>query len=563
MKTLLKNGSIVNVFTDEIEKTNVLISDDKIIGVGDYSDDEADTVYDVSGKIISPGFIDGHIHIESTMLTPKEFAKVCVEHGTTAVVADPHEIANVAGIKGIEYMLKSSEGLPLDVYVMIPSCVPATPFDETGAVLNAEDIVELYNHPRVLGLGEMMNYPGVLNGEATVINKLNDALKLKKIINGHAPMLSGKDLDKYISHGITDDHECSNADEAMERIRKGQRVMIRQGTAAKNLNDLLPLFDEPFSRRCILVTDDRHPADLINEGHIDNIIREAVKAGKSAITAIRMATIQAAEYFSMNSVGAVAPGYKADIIVLNSLEAVDVEAVYKNGKKVVDNKKVIELEEPEIDDETKRAVLDSFCIDKLNPDDFYIEPKSKMCRVINVIPKQLFTDEIICGVDFEKANGISVEKDILKLAVIERYKNTGHRGIGFINGIGLKNGALASSVSHDSHNLIVIGTNDEDMATAANEIISMGGGNVVVSNGKTLAKMPLTVGGLMSEADAQSVAKQNEAVRAAVHELGAKKDIEPFMNMAFISLSVIPKLKMTTHGLINVDKQKTVPLFVE
>lgn len=563
MKTLLKNGSIVNVFTDEIEKTNVLISDDKIIGVGDYSDDEADTVYDVSGKIISPGFIDGHIHIESTMLTPKEFAKVCVEHGTTAVVADPHEIANVAGIKGIEYMLKSSEGLPLDVYVMIPSCVPATPFDETGAVLNAEDIVELYNHPRVLGLGEMMNYPGVLNGEATVVNKLNDALKLKKIINGHAPMLSGKDLDKYISHGITDDHECSNADEAMERIRKGQRVMIRQGTAAKNLNDLLPLFDEPFSRRCILVTDDRHPADLINEGHIDNIIREAVKAGKSAITAIRMATIQAAEYFSLNSVGAVAPGYKADIIVLNSLEAVDVEAVYKNGKKVVDNKKVIELEEPEIDDETKRAVLDSFCIDKLNPDDFYIEPKSKMCRVINVIPKQLFTDEIICGVDFEKANGISVEKDILKLAVIERYKNTGHRGIGFINGIGLKNGALASSVSHDSHNLIVIGTNDEDMATAANEIISMGGGNVVVSNGKTLAKMPLTVGGLMSEADAQSVAKQNEAVRAAVHELGAKKDIEPFMNMAFISLSVIPKLKMTTQGLINVDKQKTVPLFVE
>lgn len=563
MKTLLKNGSIVNVFTDEIEKTNVLISDDKIIGVGDYSDDEADTVYDVSGKIISPGFIDGHIHIESTMLTPKEFAKVCVEHGTTAVVADPHEIANVAGIKGIEYMLKSSEGLPLDVYVMIPSCVPATPFDETGAVLNAEDIVELYNHPRVLGLGEMMNYPGVLNGENTVVNKLNDALKLKKIINGHAPMLSGKDLDKYISHGITDDHECSNADEAMERIRKGQRVMIRQGTAAKNLNDLLPLFDEPFSRRCILVTDDRHPADLINEGHIDNIIREAVKAGKSAITAIRMATIQAAEYFSLNSVGAVAPGYKADIIVLNSLEAVDVEAVYKNGKKVVDNKKVIELEEPEIDDETKRAVLDSFCIDKLNPDDFYIEPKSKMCRVINVIPKQLFTDEIICDVDFEKANGISVEKDILKLAVIERYKNTGHRGIGFINGIGLKNGALASSVSHDSHNLIVIGTNDEDMATAANEIISMGGGNVVVSNGKTLAKMPLTVGGLMSEADAQSVAKQNEAVRAAVHELGAKKDIEPFMNMAFISLSVIPKLKMTTHGLINVDKQKTVPLFVE
>ncbi len=561
MKTLLKNGTVVNVFTDELEMCNVLISDDKIIGVGDYTDDDADIVEDVSGKVICPGFIDSHIHIESTMLTPAQFAKACLPHGTTAVIADPHEIANVAGIDGINYMLQSSEGLPLDVYIMIPSCVPATPFDETGAVLEAKDIYKLYDNKRVLGLGEMMNYPGVLTEVPSVIKKLEDAQKLGKIINGHAPMLCGKALDKYIAQGIGDDHECSLTDEAMERIRKGQRVMIRQGTAAKNLEALLPLFDEPYSRRCILVTDDRHPADLINEGHIDNIIRLAVKAGKGAITAIRMATLQAAEYYNLRNVGAVAPGCKADLLVLDSLEALNVLDVYKNGKKVVSNGEVLEFDSAPIEDEIKNAVYNSFRLDEITAEDFFINPQDGHCRVIRVIPNQLLTEEMISELDFTKANGVSVERDILKLAVIERHKNSGHRGLGFICGIGLKRGAIASSVSHDSHNLIVIGTNDADMALAANRIISMGGGNVVVADGRILAEMPLRVAGLMSMLSAKEAARQNEAVRKAVCEIGTASGIEPFMNMAFISLSVIPKLKMTTKGLIDVDEQKLVPLF--
>lgn len=563
MKTLLKNGFVVNVFTDKIEKKNVLICDGFIVGVGDYCDEDADYIKDVAGKFICPGFIDGHIHIESTMLTPKEFVKTCLPKGTTAVIADPHEIANVSGVKGIEYILEESDGLPLDIYVMIPSCVPATPFDETGAVLGAKDIIGLYNHPRVLGLGEMMNYPGVLFDDIEVLKKIEDAKNLGKVINGHAPLLSGKELDKYIAAGIGDDHECSDIDEAMERIEKGQMVMIRQGTAAKNLEALLPLFDEPYNRRCMLVTDDRHPADLIEDGHIDNIIRLAAKAGKNPVIAIRMATIQAAEYFGLKRVGAIAPGYVADLIILDELENVSVTDVYKNGELVVSKGKVKPFDEVKVSEEIKKAVKGSFKVNELSECDFYVEPKGKLCRVIQVLPKQLLTDEKIEALCFAKNNGIDINKDILKLAVIERHKNTGHKGIGYISGVGLKKGAIASSVSHDSHNLIVIGTNDRDMAIAANCIREMGGGNVVVADGEIVAKMPLAIAGLMGESSALEMAKQNEMVRNAVCKLGVNDDIEPFMNMAFISLPVIPSLKMTTKGLVDVNKQEIVPLFAD
>lgn len=453
MKLLLKNAQIVNVFTDRLETANVLIDDEKIIGVGEYNDTDADTVRDLSGKIICPGFIDGHIHVESTILTPPELARVCLPCGTTAIVADPHEIANVCGFSGIVYMLEASENLPLSVYIMLPSCVPSTPFDETGAVMEAEELRVLYSHPRVLGLGEMMNYPGVLADDPKVMQKISEAHELGKLVNGHAPLLGGRGLDKYIAAGISDDHECSTIDEAVERISKGQHVMIRQGTAAKNLEALLPLFDEPWSRRCILVTDDRHPAD------------------------------------------------------------------------------------------------------------FYIEPEGSRCRVIKITPGQLLTDESIAEIDFNRANGIDIKRDILKLAVIERHLNTGHKGIGFISGIGMKKGAIASSVSHDAHNLIVIGTNDEDMASAANRIRAMGGGNVVVSEGKIIAEMPLPEAGLMSDLSAAEIAAQNEEVRMAVHKLGASAEIEPFMNMAFLSLPVIPSLKITTLGLVDVNRQRLVPLF--
>lgn len=563
MKLLLKNAQIVNVFTDRLEEANILIDGEKIIGVGQYKDEDADTVRDLSGKIICPGFIDGHIHIESTMLTPPELARVCLPCGTTAIVADPHEIANVCGLSGIVYMLDSSEDLPLSVYIMLPSCVPSTPFDETGAVLEAEELHVLYNHPRVLGLGEMMNYPGVLADDTKVMQKISEAQTLGKLVNGHAPLLSGRGLDKYISAGISDDHECSTAEEAMERIAKGQHVMIRQGTAAQNLDALLPLFDEPWSRRCMLVTDDRHPADLMKEGHIDNIIRSAVKAGKSPLTAIRMATLQAAEYFGIRNMGAVAPGYIADILVLDNLETVKVRDVYCRGQLAVSNGKVIDLKKAEIRSDIRKTVRNSFYLDELSASDFHIKPEGRRCRVIKIRPSQLLTDEWITEIDFSRENGIDVERDILKLAVIERHLNTGHKGLGFISGAGLKKGAIASSVAHDAHNLIVIGTNDRDMAIAANRIRSLGGGNAVVADGELIAEMPLPEAGLMSDLSAAETAAQNEAVRLAVHALGASDEIEPFMNMAFLSLPVIPYIKMTTLGLVDVDGQKLVPLFAD
>lgn len=563
MKLLLKNAQIVNVFTDRLEEANILIDGEKIIGVGQYKDEDADTVRDLSGKIICPGFIDGHIHIESTMLTPPELARVCLPCGTTAIVADPHEIANVCGLSGIVYMLDSSEDLPLSVYIMLPSCVPSTPFDETGAVLEAEELRVLYSHPRVLGLGEMMNYPGVLADDPKVMQKISEAHELGKLVNGHAPLLSGRGLDKYIAAGISDDHECSTAEEAMERIAKGQHVMIRQGTAAQNLDALLPLFDEPWSRRCMLVTDDRHPADLMKEGHIDNIIRSAVKAGKSPLTAIRMATLQAAEYFGIRNMGAVAPGYIADILVLDNLETVKVRDVYCRGQLAVSNGKVIDLKKAEIRSDIRKTVRNSFYLDELSASDFHIKPEGRRCRVIKIRPSQLLTDEWITEIDFSRENGIDVERDILKLAVIERHLNTGHKGLGFISGAGLKKGAIASSVAHDAHNLIVIGTNDRDMAIAANRIRSLGGGNAVVADGELIAEMPLPEAGLMSDLSAAETAAQNEAVRLAVHALGASDEIEPFMNMAFLSLPVIPYIKMTTLGLVDVDGQKLVPLFAD
>ena len=561
MKLLLKNGKVINVFTDSLETADVLIENETIIGVGHYDDTDADVVEDVSGKYISPAFIDGHIHIESTMLTPYELAKICLPRGTVNIFADPHEIANVCGVDGIRYMLEASEGLPMNVYVNLPSCVPATPFDESGASLEADDLKTLYSVSRVVGLAEMMNYPAVIAGDKAVVNKIFDARSKGLVVDGHAPMLSGKALDKYVSAGIQTDHECSTFAEAREKLSKGQWIMIRQGTAARNLSALMPLFSEPFNRRCLLVTDDRHPADIVSEGHIDNIIRQAVSLGASPFVAIRMATIQAAQCFGVSYLGAIAPAYRADILVLDDIDSVSVCDVYSRGKKVVENKKLIPFDAPNISNDLKEVVYNSFHLSELTPFDFYIQPKSNSCRTIKVLAGELVTDELIVNIDWSKNNGIDTERDILKLAVIERHNNTQHKGIGFINGIGLKNGAIASSVSHDSHNLIVIGTNDEDMAIAANHI-RLVGGNVVVSNGKIIAEMPLPIGGLMTDSSAEDMSKKNSEVRSAVYKLGVSSDIEPFMNMAFVSLAVIPSLKMTTLGLVDVVNWKRVSLYV-
>ena len=564
MKTLLKNGMVVNVFTGEMEKADVLLEDEKIIGVGDYSGEKADRIRDVKGKYLCPGFIDGHIHIESTMLLPGEFARAAVLHGTTAVIADPHEIANVCGSEGIQYMLDASEGLPLTVYVALPSCVPATRFDESGAVLGAADLEPFYDHSRVIGLGEVMDFPGVIAGNPDLMEKIAGAVHRDVIINGHAPLLFGKDLDRYLSFGIADDHECSSAEEAKERIRKGQWVMIRQGTAARNLEALLPLFDAPWAHRCLLVSDDKHPADLLNNGHMDDIIRQAVRAGKNPVTGIQMATIQAAEHFGLRGCGAVAPGYIADLIILDDLEEVTVEDVYCNGVLVVENRQIPEWRTPEVCGELENKVRSSFHLEELSEKDFRIDCDIvKTCRVIKLVKNEILTEEWITDIDFHKNNGIDPERDILKIAVAERHSNTGHIGLSLISGIGMKQGAIASSISHDSHNLIVIGTNEKDMVVAANRIRELGGGCIVVNHGETVAEMPLPIAGLMTDRSAPVIAAENERLRESVYTLGVLRDVEPFMTMAFVSLPVIPHLKLTTRGLVDVDRQCLVSLFVE
>ena len=560
MKTLLKGGTVVNVFTGELETANVLIEGETVVGVGAYEEADADTVEYVDGKYICPGFIDGHIHIESTMLTPSELAKMCMPHGTTAIVADPHEIANVCGTDGIRYMMQAAAGIPLHVYFALPSCVPATPFDESGAKLTAEDLFPLYESSRIVGLAEMMNYPGVLARDQDVLQKIADARRFGKTVDGHAPSLSGKALDQYIAAGIQSDHECACADEAIEKIRKGQWVMIRQGTAARNLTALLPLFEAPYKHRCVLVTDDRHPADLEAEGHIDNIIRLAVRNGKNVITAIQMATVQAAQCFGLSYVGAIAPAYRADLLVLDDLDTVDICDVYAAGKKVVDRRRMRPFPAPKIDEGLLHTVRNSFHIAPLTPKDFHIAENADQCRVIRVIPGQLVTDEEIHNIHWDVENGVDIRRDILKLAVLERHHHTGHKGLGFITGIGLKKGAIASSVSHDSHNLIVIGTNEADMALAANRICQTGG-NVVVADGQVIAEMKLPIAGLMTEVSGKEIAAENEAVRAAVSSLGVTEGIEPFMNMAFVSLPVIPSVKMTTQGLVDVNKQERISLY--
>ncbi len=563
MKTLLKNGTVLNVFTGEFSRENVLIADEIVLGVGDYTEADADVTEDVSDRVLCPGLIDGHIHIESTMLTPPELARAALPHGTTSIIADPHEIANVCGTTGIDFMLEMSEKLPLHVYIMLPSCVPAMPLDESGAELLSRDLAPYFRHPRVPGLAEMMNYPGVLAGAGFVMEKIAMAKASRKVIDGHAPLLTGHDLDRYIAAGIQSDHECSSAEEALERVRKGQWVMIRQGTAARNLEALLPLFDEPFCRRCLLVTDDKHPADLLTDGHIDHMIRMAVRAGKDAAACIRMATLQAAECFGLQRVGAIAPGYRADIAVLRDPEQFDVQDVYSAGQLAVRNGRCLNFVPPVLHDPRWESVLDSFHLAALKPADFAVEPVNGPCRVIGVIPGQLLTEELHEALDFTQNNGISTERDILKLAVIERHRNTGHRGIGYIKGIGLKRGAIAASVSHDAHNLIVIGTNDADMAAAANRVREMRGGSAAAADGQILAELPLPVAGLMSDRDAETVAEQNRVLNEAVHKMGVPANISPFMNMAFVSLTVIPHLKMTTHGLADVATQSLLPLSVD
>lgn len=557
---VLKNAQIVNVFTQSVEIGDIAIEGGYIVGIGNY---EGITEKDLGGAYVCPGFLDGHIHIESSMTSPGEFERAVVPHGTIAVITDPHEIANVAGTAGIRFMMQSAQKLDLDVYFMLPSCVPATDLDESGAELLARDLEPFYADEKVLGLAEMMNAFGVTHGDKGCFEKLVQARSLKKAIDGHAPALSGKELNAYVTAGIRSDHECSDFEEAKEKFARGQWIMIRQGTAAKNLKALMGMFEDPYYQRCLLVTDDKHPGDLIRIGHIDAIIREAVSMGADPIRAIRMGTLNAAAYFGLHDMGAVAPGYKADLAVFDDLRTLNVKQVYKGGKLVAENGKMLHQKEKNTDwsTEIKERVFHSFHRVPITVEELQLkETTGTHQRVIDMVAHELITKERIeewkelPGVD----PGVDISRDIVKLAAIERHKNTGHVGLGFLGKYGLKKGAVATSIGHDSHNLVIAGVTDEDMVLAGNRVIENGGGLAIALEGKVLADLPLPIGGLMADEPVEVVDEKLEHMKKLSVELGISEDIDAFMTLAFISLPVIPKLRLNTYGVVDVEKHQVV-----
>ncbi len=560
---VLKNATIVNVFTERLQKADIAICGDTIVGIGTYEGMEE---LDCSGKFIAPGFIDGHIHLESTMLKPVEFARAVLPHGTTGVITDPHEIANVCGTGGIEYMMEATRDLLLDVYLVLPSCVPATSFDESGAILRSGDLKPLYHHPRVVGLGEMMDYVNTIGGEEEICQKISDAECHGKVVDGHAPGLTGKDACAYVLSGIGSDHECSRMEEALEKLSLGQWIMVREGTAAKNLNALLPLFAPPYHQRVIMVSDDKHPNDILRYGHIDDMIRRAVKAGIDPCIAIKTATYNAAAYFGLKKVGAIAPGYKADLVILSDLSKVSIEQVMKNGRLFKGEMTGETVKEPLIPEEIKAKVYHSFHCKEFIPEDFIIKTPvdihGKAVRVIELVEEEILTKEVRVPIT-DGLSAVLKHKDIVKLAVLERHHHTNHIGLGLVKGYGLNKGAIASSVSHDSHNLIVIGTNDEDMAAAANWVKEMQGGWAIVAGGRLLGRLPLPIAGLISELDAQTLADRMKEMKTLAKELGVSSGIDPFMTLAFISLPVIPEIRLITTGLIDVCHWKVIPLVAE
>lgn len=540
---VLKNAKYLNVFSNEFLCGDIAVANGLIAGVGKY---DGKTEIDVSGKLVLPGFIDAHIHLESSMVTPAEFAKTVVAHGTTTVITDPHEITNVMGIDGVEYMIQASQNLPIDVHFMMPSCVPATEIDESGAELDCKDIDLYLDNKKVLGLAEMMNYVGVINGDKNVLSKIVTSQAHHKKIDGHAPELSGNDLNAYIAAGVYSDHECSTFENALEKLRKGQFIMIREGTAAHNLKALMPLLTQQYYSRCMFATDDKHPSDLLYGGHIDYIVKQALKNGADPIVALKTATHHAARYFLLNNKGAIASGYLADIVVVNNLEDFNVETVFKCGKLVFDGE-VKDFSAPTVDEKLAEKCFDTFHLNSVTPSSFKVDGK---LGLIGLVGGELLTRNL------GTADKIDVENDILKIACIERHKGTNHIGVGYVKGYSLKSGAVATSVAHDSHNIITVGCNDDDIAVAVNAIKDSNGGIAVVENGKIKALLELPIAGLMSDEPLTTVNEKLENAKSSAYELGADKSIDPFMTLSFLSLPVIPSLRITTKGVFDAENWK-------
>ncbi len=543
---VLKNATYVNVFSNELCHGDIAVAEGLIVGMGEYS---GYVEVDVSDKIVLPGFIDAHIHLESSLVSPKEFAKAVLPHGTTTVITDPHEIANVMGTDGIEYMLQATEDLPVDVRFMLPSCVPATPMDESGANLDYRAIDSFYDHPRVQGLAEMMNFVGAINGDQQVVEKIVASQAHHKKIDGHAPDLVGNDLNAYIAAGVYSDHECHDLNDAIAKLQRGQFIMIREGTAARNLDALAPLLCDKYVERCMFCTDDKHPNDLLEKGHIDYIVKRALSLGVEPITAIKAACHNAARYFLLNNRGAIAPGYLGDFVIIDNFENFNIEKVYKRGELMVSNGVVKDFDVPEVEPYLEARAHDTFHVGKLTAEDF---ADHRPRGVIGMVNGEITTT------DAGYADRIAVDYDVLKIAVVERHKNTRHIGIGYIQGYGLTSGAVATSISHDSHNIIVVGTNEEDMAAAVNRLVELKGGIVVYDKGEVTAEVPLAIAGIMSDEPLVEVNRKLEDAKEKAFSLGVNREIDPFMTLSFMALPVIPTLRITTRGVIDVVSQQYI-----
>jgi len=542
---VFKDITYLDVFTNEFKKGDVALYKGIIVGTGSYSGKEE---VDGRGTTLVPGFIDAHLHIESTTVVPEIFAKEALKHGTTAVITDPHEIANVMGPDGIRYMLEASNGIPLDIFFMMPSCVPSCEFDETGATILVEDMYDLFDVNKVMGLAEVMNTPGVVLRQKEVLDKVYEVLDKDLLIDGHAPEVRGNNLLTYIAAGVMSDHESVTLEEALEKISAGMRIMIREGTAAKNLATFIELFKEPYASRCMLCCDDLHIDDIINTGHIDNNIRKAISLGAEPEMVYKVASLGACNYLGFADRGAIAPGYLADFVILDDAESVKINAVYKHGIKITD----------EYLDKYCKSHISKELIDKSHNTFNMPRVTADMLKTESTLPViSIIKGQIITVRDGE-ASAVDVSADILKGVVVERHKNTGHIGIGYVKGYGLKKGAIATSVAHDAHNIIAIGINDEDIAAAVNAVKDMKGGMVVYSDNKVKAAYPLPVAGLMSEESAEAAKRCLGEVHAAAYENGVYEEIDPFMNLSFMSLPVIPDMRITTLGVFDVLNWKLV-----
>jgi len=542
---VLKNGKFVNVFTGEIMQADIAICQNKIVGFGKYEGKEE---IDIAGKIALPGYIDAHVHVESSQLSPEEFAKLIVPHGTTTIIADPHEITNVCGIDGAKYIYDGAKNTPLEAFVMLPSCVPATPFETSGAILSGNEIEKYISEGYLHGLGEFMNYPGVIYTDSDVLKKLESANAVGKVIDGHAPNTSGEELNGYIATGIKTDHECATVEEAREKVSKGMYVHLREGSATKNVAENIKAVDEKNMRRFLFCTDDRHAADLVANGHLDNALRVAVKNGLNPVWAVIIATLNAAECYNLRTKGAIAPSYDADIVVVDNLENFGAELVIKGGKVVAKNGKA--LFNPK--NISSDAVKNTIRIKPVTADDFRLELKGEKANVISIVKGGVVTEKVVRKVESKGDDVVLKGTDLLKIAIVERHHKTGNIGKGLLQGYGLKNGAIALTISHDSHNIVVLGDNNEDMALAVKEIERIGGGMVLIDNGKAYS-FPLDIAGLMTSASAEEFVKASEELLEHAYAMGVSRDYEAFMSLSFMGLAVIPELKLTDKGLFDVN----------